>query len=86
MLGRIRPRSDRRVPYPVHGYWHSLLLVSEHKFGHRARAQALALRGRAKAPCPSAGTNLNRCLSVPAVFTFLQPAKPPTPHLLPISR
>ena len=56
----------------------------------RVRAVAtevvLGHRARARAPCPSTGTNMNRFSSVPAVFTFLQTVKERTPNLSPISQ
>ena len=70
-------------PVPGHGHEseHSLLLVPEHRFEHRARARVLApevVLGQ--------GTDLNRFLSVPDVFTFSHAAEALTPNLSPIFR
>ena len=43
-------------------------------------------RGSTRAPYPSTGTSLNRFLSVPVVFTFLQAIDAPTTNMSSISR
>ena len=60
---------------------HSLLLVPDHRFGHRTRARALAPEVVLGGPCPGTVTNLNVFSSVPAVFTFSQAVEAPTANL-----
>ena len=80
-LGPVQTWCPCPCPVPGHQSEQSLALVPGHRFGHRARARVLApevVLGQ--------GTDLNRFLSVPDVFTFSHATEALTPNLSPISR